>query len=113
MEEDIKIIKASKIMSDDIPHSEHSKRLRKAIEKLIKGYRELEEIVDKQKRCIYELENTYRTCAKEYIVPKSKIKEKIEEKQKRIDKMHPASDCVIIDDLENQIDVLKELMEDK
>ena len=42
MEEDIKIIKASKIMSDDIPHSEHSKRLRKALENLIKGYKLLE-----------------------------------------------------------------------
>ena len=46
-------------------------------------------------------------------VPKSKIREMIEEKQARIDKMHPASDCVLIDDLENQIEVLQELLEDK
>ena len=43
---------------------------------------------------------------------KSKIREKIEEKQNRINKLHPASDCVIIDDLENQIQVLQELLED-
>lgn len=41
---------------------------------------------------------------------KDVIRDKIEEKQKRIDKMHPASDCVLIDDLENQIQVLKEIL---
>lgn len=45
-------------------------------------------------------------------VRKSIIKEKIKEKQSKINKMHPASDIVIIDDLENQIEVLKELLED-
>lgn len=45
-------------------------------------------------------------------ISKDKIKEMIKEKENRIDKMHPASDCVIIDDLENQIEVLKELLEE-
>ena len=49
MEEDIKIIEECKIMDDTIPHSEHSKRLRKALENLIKGYRELEGKIEKQK----------------------------------------------------------------
>ena len=56
----------------------------------------------------------YQDLGKAYYdsIPKQKIRDKIEEKQKRIDKMHPASDCVLIDDLENQIQVLKELLEE-
>lgn len=44
-------------------------------------------------------------------ISKDKIKDMIKQKQERINQMHPASDCVIIDDLENQINVLKELLE--
>lgn len=43
---------------------------------------------------------------------KDKIREKIKEKQDKIDKLHPASDMVIIDDLENQINCYKELIEE-
>lgn len=44
-------------------------------------------------------------------IPKRVIKNKIKEKQDKINKLHSASDCVIIDDLENQISVLQELLE--
>ena len=44
-------------------------------------------------------------------IPKRVIKNKIKEKQDKINKLHSASDCVIIDDLENQISILQELLE--
>lgn len=56
-----------------------------------------------RKLILFAVENDY--------ISKSKIKAKIKEKQSRIDKLHPASDCVIIDDLENQIQALQELLE--
>ena len=47
---------------------------------------------------------------KQEFISKDKIKELIKKKKDRINKLHPASDCVIIDDLENQIQVLQELL---
>lgn len=47
----------------------------------------------------------------ENYISKDKISELIKEKQDKIKKLHSASDCVIIDDLENQISVLQELLE--
>ena len=57
----------------------------------------------------------YQDLGKAYYdsIPKQKIRDKIEEKQKRINKMHPGSDCVLIDDLDNQIQVLNELLEEE
>lgn len=101
MEEDIKIIKASKIMSDDIPHSEHSKRLRKALENLIKGYRELEEQIDKH---VY-FETTNPKEIEKNFIPKSKIKSKIEEVNKSLG--YSPVNKILIEQ------VLQELMEDK
>ena len=108
---------------------EEMSREKQAIENLLKERQSDKERIkeltlnDKEKEII----ETYRNLIKEtgieswvicnpetmwcnYFVPKSLIKEKIEEKQKRINKMHPASDCVLIDDLENQIQVLEELL---
>lgn len=51
----------------------------------------------------------YKKCENSSI-PKYVILEKIKEKQERIKKLHPASDCVIIDDLENQIKAYEELL---
>ena len=48
---------------------------------------------------------------KENYISKDRIKNKIKEKQDKINKLHSASDCVIIDDLENQISILQELLE--
>lgn len=60
-----------------------------------------------------EIEKAIEEASKEFI-PVALVKEKIEEKKEHIDKMNPASDCVLIDDLENQIEVLEELLkEDK
>lgn len=47
---------------------------------------------------------------KENYISKDKIRKLIKEKQDKINKLHSASDCVIIDDLENEIKVLKELL---
>lgn len=48
---------------------------------------------------------------KENYISKDKISELIKEKQDKINKLHSASDCVIIDDLENEISILQELLE--
>ena len=38
------------------------------------------------------------------------IENEIKKKQQKIELLHPASDCVIIDDIEIQIDILKSLL---
>lgn len=90
---------------------EHQKQNGELQEKI----KELENINEKlykdnqkqwEERCRLAIELDHNTISKD------KIKAKIEEKQNRINKLHPASDCVIIDDLENQIKVLQELLED-
>ena len=43
-------------------------------------------------------------------VNKSVIRNKIKEKQERIAKMNPIGDCVLIDDLETEIQALEELI---
>lgn len=43
-------------------------------------------------------------------IPKKVIREKIEVLKEKIRNLHPASDCVIIDDLENQIKAYEELL---
>ena len=122
MEEDIKIIEECKIMDDNIPHSEHSKRLRKAIENLIKGYRKLEGELNKLNAYILingiderlktatqiEIENQSQYFHQKQVerlkerieqlkknsIPKSKIKEKIEKLEKRKkDLLQMPSDC--------------------
>ena len=93
-----------------------------AIENLIKGYRELEK---RNKQCIKVLheKDIYYQNAREFIqdnsIPKSKIKEKIEELDKQRMKME--KDDIGIgftlgnewSDLKPKIQVLQELMEDK
>lgn len=109
LNEDIKILEEH---LNFIKNFDNGSKYIPALENLIKGYREKEE----SEAYLYD---AYQDAGKkmfEYLeqledsVPKSKIREMIEEKQARIDKMHPASDCVLIDDLENQIEVLQELL---
>ena len=50
---------------------------------------------------------------KNCVVPVSVIKKWIKDRKEKIEKMHPASDCVLIDDYETQIDILKKLLEDE
>lgn len=50
---------------------------------------------------------------KNCVVPVSVIKKWIKDREEKIEKMHPASDCVLIDDYETQIDILKKLLEDE
>ena len=78
--------------------------LRRKLEKLQK---ENEELKQENRRIKFFSNNLY---IEDYI-PKRVIKNKIKEKQDKINKLHSASDCVIIDDLENQISVLQELLE--
>lgn len=80
-----------------------------AIEWLIKDCRDGNEMlkaISKEnislRECIRELE--------ERSIPTEKVKELIRVRKERVAKMHPGSDCVLIDDLENQIEVLEELL---
>ena len=74
---------------------------------IAKLQKENEELKQENKRIKYFSSNLF---IDDYI-PKRLIKNKIKEKQDKINKLHSASDCVIIDDLENQISVLQELLE--
>lgn len=74
---------------------------------ITKLQKENEELKQENKRIKYFSSNLF---IDDYI-PKRVIKNKIKEKQDKINKLHSASDCVIIDDLENQISVLQELLE--
>lgn len=74
---------------------------------LKKLQKENEELKQENRRIKFFSNNLY---IEDYI-PKRVIKNKIKEKQDKINKLHSASDCVIIDDLENQISVLQELLE--
>lgn len=71
--------------------------------------RKLERLKQENKRIKYFSSNLF---IDDYI-PKRVIKNKIKEKQDKINKLHSASDCVIIDDLENEISVLQELLGDE
>jgi len=86
--------------------------IKQFIENLIKGYRELEK--DLHEMTIsnnHKKENwIHKNCLNDYI-PKSKIKEKIEELRKRNDKEPKGT---MRDYLDNEvIRILQELMEDK
>ena len=53
----------------------------------------------------------YVAKANKYDSLVEKIKEKISERRKRINKLHPASDCELIDDIEREIKVLQKLLD--
>ena len=76
---------------------------------LEKKQQEIENLKDK-----YILEKVAKEEVEELLensISKDRIKNKIKEKQNKINKLHSASDCVIIDDLENEISILQELLE--
>ena len=78
------------------------------IEKLQKENKRLKTKIDicncQEKSCREIIESKY--------IPKEKIKKLIKRKKENIEGLHPASDCVLIDDFETQIDVLKQLLEE-
>ena len=76
---------------------------------IAKLQKENEELKQENRRIKFFSNNLY---IDDYI-PKRVIKNKIKEKQDKINKLHSASDCVIIDDLENEINVLKDLLGDE
>ena len=109
MEEDIKILEEVKrpILATGF---ERQTKILKAIENLIKGYRELEEEWRINKMEEFKIENE---CHIKYedindYIPKSKIKEKIEELKANIEESKD-----VLYGAENIVQVLQELMEDK
>ena len=118
MEEDIKILEnIKKFVEIEFKHYITDREL-KAIENLIKGYRELKESIKQLDKLTFEFSNE---VAREYI-PKSKIKEKIEELEKENEQTYTkflASDRANANlgtkgkMIEGAILVLQELMEDK
>lgn len=130
MEEDIKILeemrkKMNKTLSHKIIKQEFQ-----AIKNLIKGYRDSENIMENAvkenlelKEYIRDLEEQIdkhvyfettnpKEIEKNYI-PKSKVKEKIQELEKEYKKIEETSDFIIADIIQPKIQVLQELMEDK
>ena len=85
-----------------------NKTILNLIEKLQKENERLKTKIDicncQEKSCREIIESKY--------IPKEKIKELIKRKKENIEGLHPASDCVLIDDFETQIDVLKQLLEE-
>lgn len=86
------------------------------IEKLQKENEELKnKIMEKELEIIGKEEYTkasMREIIESKYIPKEKIKELIKRKKENIEGLHPASDCVLIDDFETQIDVLEQLLEE-
>lgn len=86
------------------------------IEKLQKENEELKnKIMEKELEIIGKEEYTKASMGEiieSKYIPKEKIKELIKRKKENIEGLHPASDCVLIDDFETQIDVLKQLLEE-
>lgn len=84
-----------------------------AIENLIKGYRELEAKLNQLLKYEDDLRIKERAFCKENHIPKSKIKEKIEELEKQYKQMEQTSDFIIADIIQPKIQVLQELMEEE
>lgn len=118
MEEDIKILEEKlkiieSLCTDNcINESTVIKPLKYAIENLIKGYREREEkyneLMIKHLRVI-DKNNDY----KDNYIPKSKIKEKIEELVRYVGVVGMLVSDDEVSRAESQIEILEELMEDK
>ena len=116
MEEDIKkielFIKRNRIMFEDWGDMEANEYDLRAIEKLIKGYRELEKKIEKQELSFVKgyTEGSYNQLN----VMTSKIKEKIEEYKKLIKEVQDNEEHYNeIPLYEHDIEVLQELMEEK
>lgn len=121
MEEDITILTA--FLLSNIPEiitQEEFDEVKQAIEKLIKGYREKEEIIEKLNKNTLDFSNT---VVKDFI-PKSKVKERIEKLKNGI--KNDMQNCNKVKDanwklaiqrsMAQKIEtkkVLQELMEDK
>lgn len=101
MEENLKILEVLLIHAENTLLDEETI----ALKHLIKGYRELEEF----KKQVTEIESTNFIKYKNYI-SKSKIKEIIEELEKEKEEYYSQYK---IDELNDKIQVLQELMEDK
>ena len=111
MEEDIKYleeqIKSNNELFEKHGYSLLSQKQIQALENLIKGYRELEKRIIQLTNllCINDSDENY--------IPKSKVKEKIEELKEREQELSDEEGYWGSSDLLAQIEVLQELMEDK
>lgn len=118
MEEDIKILEEFKEKGYTLLYLKYGDRVRtnlrieRAIENLIKGYRELEKSKITYERARDLQEENKRIVDNNYI-PTSKIKEKIEELEQWLDNGKYARYGLNVYELEAQKEVLQELMEDK
>lgn len=122
MEEDIKILEEFKTKGYSMLLMKYGDRntanlkLERALENLIKGYRELEQEnrIMKNRQCIGKIteltgENLDKVLSKWY-VPKSKIREKIEELE---EKMGNENNEKVLVQLHKQRKILQELLEEE
>ena len=78
MEEDIKIIETYIKEREYKLKTRQEILFKQAIENLIKGYKELEEMLKHRIKYTNELEKDLFENASNYVIPKSKVREKIE-----------------------------------
>lgn len=124
------VIKELEELIESVKEQGLNPKLANLIGELIGGYRTLEKHIGfyekngSYKARIIELEDQVEELKnlannKQWISPcyvaenyiaRSIIEDLIKSKKERIEEMHPGSDCVLIDDLENQIDVLEEVL---
>jgi hypothetical protein len=114
MEEDIKILEEMITWDSLLPN----KRQTEAIDNLIKGYRELESEIQHKNDQLFLIHTQNERYYEKHCIPKSKIKEKIEELNDYYKKeVYPTKyqwvDIDITEFYDNQIGLLQELMEDK
>ena len=105
MEEDIKILEEFTESSCCLASQEE---IIECVKNLIKGYRELEEQIDKH---VY-FETTNPKEIEKNFIPKSKIKEKIEELEKLKNKLKEEKNEFWIPEINNTIYHIHELMEE-
>lgn len=115
-EEDIKILKEliefldrNDVQDDYCSFDEEIQAIENILARLEQLEKENEELKykhTKDGRVLFTIE-----AINENYIPKSKIIDRIVELETEINNSHPASDCMLIEDCEVKIEILKELLE--
>lgn len=93
----------------------HGEETKKQITIILNLINKLQKENEKLKEAYQEESDKYFNLIKEIpknFIPIREIKELIKRKKENIEGLHPASDCMLIDDYETQIDVLEQLLEE-
>ena len=99
------------VIKNNIPNNKNIKAIKIVLNLLEKQQKEIGRLLMDNHRLDRENQLKFEKAVdtSDYI-SKDKIREKIKEKKERLSKLHPASDIVIMEDLEIQIEALEELL---